>query len=76
MKIQYYINICQLLAPTFSIFFSCPAEEKFNEQGSVEQVMLFSWGVAWALLPKSFIWEHGILTQLSVAVAAAAAHGN
>jgi hypothetical protein len=42
----------------------------------VEQVMLFSGGVVWALLPKSIMWEHGILAQASIAEAAAVAHGN
>jgi len=48
------------LAPTFSICFSWPAGEKSNEQGRVEQVMLFSECIEWASL---LIWEHGILTE-------------
>jgi len=42
----------------------------------VGQVMLFSGCVEWAFLLKAIIWEHSILTQASVAVAGAVAHGN
>ena len=38
--------------------------------------MLFSGCAEWAFLLKAIIWEHGILTQTSIAVTAAVANGN